>query len=58
MTAHVEHQSNGDVLLSRRYPTAQPGCPTVRLRWTAEEFAEFVARVKAGEFDRAEDGAK
>lgn len=58
MTAHVEHQPNGDVLLSRKFPPAQPGCPTVRLRLTAREWDEFAAQVRAGEFDRDEDGAK
>jgi hypothetical protein len=58
MSADVKYEPNGDVLLSRKFPPAQPGCPTVRLRWTAAEFADFVARVKAGEFDRDEDGAK
>lgn len=58
MTAHVEHQPNGDVLLSRRFPQAQPGCPTVRLRFTAKEWEAFEAGVRAGEFDVDEDGAK
>jgi hypothetical protein len=54
VSVHVQPQHGGDVLVSRRFDHGY-AVTVARLRFSAAEWAEFLADVHAGQYDPRPD---